>query len=174
MSEIADRIEETGAIKRGRFTLSDGSLTDYYIDKYVFETRPDVLAAVTTELAARVDTDAIDTIVGPALGAVPLVTALSLELGVESAFVRKGDQLRGTQARIEGEIGKGQRVLVVEDVTTTGKTALETARIVEESGGLVDRILTVVDRNEGAETNVRDAGYAFEALLTVGEDLSVE
>jgi len=174
MTEIAELIEGTGAIKRGQFTLSDGSLRDYYIDKYVFETRPDVLAAVTEELAARIDADGVDVIAGPALGAVPLVTALSLESGVDSVFVRKGAGLEGTQARIEGDVDKGMRAVVVEDVTMTGATAVESARVVEGTGAAVDRIVAVVDRNEGAVDALREAGYEFDAVVRVGEDLAVE
>jgi orotate phosphoribosyltransferase len=173
MRDIAERIEDSGAIKRGSFQLSDDAMSDYYVDKYVFETRPDLLASITDALADSVD-DGYDLIAGPSLGAVPLVTALSLELGVDSVFIRKGSGLRGTQARIEGDVRKGMRALVVEDVTMTGGTAVESARILEESGAAVERIVSVVDRNEGAADLIAEAGYAFEPVVTVGEDISLD
>ncbi|MFB6160714.1 MAG: orotate phosphoribosyltransferase [Haloferacaceae archaeon] len=173
MGEIADLIKASGAVKRGTFTLSDGSLRDYYVDKYVFETDPEVLAAVTDELVAHIDPDAVDLVAGPALGAVPLVTAVSLDLGVDSVFVRKGEGLQGTQARVEGAVDKGMRTVVVEDVTMTGATAVESAQVLEASGAVVEEILAVVDRNEGAADRVEAAGYDFTPLVSVGQDMDV-
>jgi orotate phosphoribosyltransferase len=174
MTDIATRIEGSGAIKRGTFRLSDSTMTDYYIDKYVFETKPALLSAVTEALAEQVDPERIDLIAGPALGAVPLVTALSLRLGVDAVFVRKGEGLRGTQARIEGSVEKGMRAVVVEDVTMTGATAVESARVVEGGGAVVERVLSVVDRNEGAADAIAEAGYDFHPLVTMDEDIAVE
>lgn len=174
MSRIASLIEESGAIKRGKFKLSNGSLTDYYIDKYAFETNPAALAAIVEELAARLEGDDIDVITGPELGAIPLVTALSLETGIRGAYIRRGQKHYGTQARIEGTIDKGQRVAIVEDVATTGNTLLDTIHLVEEVGGIIERVFVVVDRNESAVDNIADAGYELEYLAQVGEDLIIE
>ena len=174
MTDIATRIEESGAVKRGAFQLSDSTLTDYYIDKYVFETKPSLLSAVTDALAEHVDGEATDLVAGPALGAIPLVTALSLELGVDAVFVRKGEGLQGTQARIEGHVEKGMRAVVVEDVTMTGETAIESARVVEGGGAIVECLLSVVDRNEGAAEAIGNAGYGFQPVVTMDDDIFVE
>lgn len=172
-SDIAKLIEACGAIKHGKFKLSNGSLTDYYIDKYVFETQPEVLSEITEAFAAEFDQSDIDIVAGPELGAVPLVTGVSLRTGIPAAFIRKGKKHYGTQARVEGEIAKGQRVAVIEDVTTTGSTILDTATLIEEVGGVVERLFVVVDRMEGAVENVREAGYELEYLTQVGEDLEI-
>lgn len=174
MSDIATQVEESGAIKRGEFQLSDGILTDYYIDKYVFETKPELLRAVTEAVATHIDSETIDVIAGPALGAVPLVTALSLELDIDAVIIRKGEGLQGTQARIEGTVEKGMRAVIVEDVTMTGQTVLESARVIEGSGAIIDRIVSVVDRNEGAADRIREAGYEFQSVIQMDEDISVE
>ena len=174
MSNIARLIEEVGAIKRGKFKLSNGSLTDYYIDKYVFETNPEVLDAIADEIAARLEGRDVDIVAGPELGAVPLVTAVSLRTGIPSAYLRKGQKHYGTQARIEGSIEKGKSVAIVEDVTTTGGTVLDSANLVTEVGGVVDCLIVVVDRNAGAVENVREAGYELQYLARVGEDLDVD
>lgn len=174
MDDIARLIEDSGTIKFGKFKLSDGSLTDYYIDKYVFETSPALLGPIVEAIADRIETEDIDVIAGPALGAVPIVTAVSMHTGLEAAFIRKGEKLHGTQARIEGEINKGDRVLLIEDITTTGGTVLESAHIAEEVGGIVERIIVVVDRNEGAKERIEREGYPFECLAQVGVDLTVD
>lgn len=173
MTTVADLIRESGAIKRGKFKLSDGSLTDYYVDKYAFETTPEVLSTIADALEAEISTDDTDVVAGPALGAVPLVTAVSLRTGIPSAYIRMGDTYRGTQARIEGDIRKGQRITVLEDVTTTGSTILESAEMVEEMGGTVEQLLVVVDRNEDAVANAEAAGYELEYLARIGEDIEI-
>jgi orotate phosphoribosyltransferase len=174
MSEIADRIKASGAIRRGEFELSSGATADYYIDKYVFETQPDVLERIADGIAARIDPEEVDIVAGPELGAVPLVTAVSLRTGIPSAYIRKDQKDYGTQARIEGDIGEGTRVAIVEDVTTTGNTIIETAELIEELGGIPKHLIVVVDRNEGGEENVREAGYELEYLVQVGEELEIE
>lgn len=174
MADIATLIKNSGSIKRGKFKLSDGSLSDYYIDKYVFETEPAVLREIATEIAGMLSGSEIDVIAGPELGAVPLVTAVSLETDIPGAFVRRGDHHYGTQARIEGTVDKGMRVAVLEDVTATGSTILETADLVEELGGVVERLIVVVDRNQGAVERVRETGHDLEFLVQVDRDLAVE
>jgi orotate phosphoribosyltransferase len=173
MSDIATLIEESGAIKRGKFELSNGRLSDYYIDKYVFETQPEVMRAITTALASRIDESEIEVLAGPELGGVPLVTAVSLETNIPSAFIRTDTKDYGTEARVEGTIGNGQPVAIVEDVTTTGGTILETARLVEEIGGTAAQLIVVVDRNEDAVENVREEGFELDYLVRVDEDLDV-
>jgi orotate phosphoribosyltransferase len=173
MPDIASLIKDVGAIKKGKFKLSDGSLTDYYIDKYVFETKPDVLDQITDEIVTKLDGSDIDVVVGPELGAVPLVTAVSLRAGIPAAYIRKGQKHYGTQARIEGTIEKGMQVAIVEDVTTTGGTILDTANLVEEVGGIVEHLIVVVDRNEEAVENVHEAGFELEYLARVDEDLNI-
>lgn len=174
MNDIANLIEECGAIRRGRFELSNGSLIDYYVDKYAFEADPAVLDRLADAIAEQLDGSDVDVLVGPALGAVPLVTAVSLRLGLPAAYIRLGETRAGTQARIEGGVEKGQHVAILEDVTMTGTTITETASIVEDAGGIVERMIVVVDRGEGAASVVEDAGYELECLVQIGEDLTVE
>jgi orotate phosphoribosyltransferase len=173
MSDLATLIRESGTIKKGKFKLSNGSLSDYYIDKYVFETQPEVLSEIASGIETLLADDHVDVVAGPELGAVPLVTAVSLRTGIPSAFIRKGKKHYGTQARVEGSIEKGDQVAIIEDVTTTGNTILETAELVEEVGGVPQRLIVVVDRNEGAVENVSDSGYELEYVTRVGEDLEV-
>lgn len=174
MESIATLIDESGAVRRGNFALSDGSLMDYYIDKYIFETDPEILDEIASTIANELAKEEFDLLAGPELGAVPLVTAISLDIRAPTVFVRSGVDHRGTQARIEGEIHKGQRVVLVDDVSMTGETILETAQMLENAGGTVDCIVVVVDRNEGAVDRITEAGYDFTYLAQVGDDLQIE
>ncbi len=173
MSDIANIIEECGAIRRGQFELSNGSLIDYYVDKYAFETNPEVLERIAGAISSRLKGSDTELLAGPALGAVPLVTTVSLQLGLPASYIRLGETRDGTQARIEGSVTKGQRVAIIEDVTMTGSTITETASIIEDAGGIVTRLITVVDRDEGAEATVEGAGYELEYLVQVGDELDV-
>lgn len=174
MSNIATLITESGAVKRGKFKLSDDRISDYYIDKYEFETNPKAIREIADTIATKLEDVEIDVIAGPALGAVPLVTSVSLQTDIPAAFIRMSQKYSGTQARIEGTIEKGQRVAIIEDVTTTGGTILETADVVTEVGGIPERLIVVVDRNEGATEHIADHGYELEHLVQIGDNIEID
>jgi orotate phosphoribosyltransferase len=147
----------------GEFVLSSGRTSQYYIDKYLFETQPDLLRDVARLLAQSLPPETTR-LAGPALGGVPLATAVALETGIPFVIVRPEAKAHGTARTIEGRLGSGDQVVVLEDVVTTGGQAVRAARAVEASGGRVILILAVVDRNEGGREGVESVGYRFEAL----------
>ena len=153
------------AYLKGRFVLRSGAVSSYYFDKYMLTTRPAILRRIAEALAAMVPPDT-DRLAGPELGAVPLATAVSLELGLPCLFVRKSAKPYGTGASFEGEIYPGERVVVIEDVLTTGSEALRSARALREFGANVIEILGVIDREEGAAANITAAGFHFRTLFT--------
>jgi orotate phosphoribosyltransferase len=155
------------AFLRGSFLLSSGRRSDYYVDKYLFETRPDVLRNVARLLADALPAGTT-VLAGPALGGVPLATAVSLETGLAFVIVRPDAKPHGTARTIEGRLAPGDQVAVLEDVVTTGAQAVRAARLIEEAGGRVLGILAVVDRNEGGRQAIEQAGYRFEALYDLG------
>ena len=168
--QTARRIAEV-ALLRGEFTLRSGRKSNYYLDKYRFETQPDLLHALGQMLAARVP-PAVRRIAGAELGAVALAAATSLACGKPFVIVRNRRKDYGTASLIEGVLDRGDTVTVVEDVLTTGGQVLEAVRALEEAGAVIDRIVGVIDRMEGARENIENAGYRFEALFTV-RDLGI-
>ena len=110
----------------GRFVLRSGAISNYYFDKYRLTTRPALLRRVAGALAAMVSPET-ERLAGPELGAVPLATAVSLELDLPSVFVRKQAKGYGTDSGFEGEIFPGERITVLEDVLTTGSEAIRSA-----------------------------------------------
>ena len=158
-----------GAILFGRFVLTSGRESDYYINVKKLITRPEVLKLIAEMMKEMAEEEGIefDRVAGPELGAVPIATALSLETGKPLVIVRKKPKGHGTGSQIEGEVKAGDRVLLVEDVTTTGGSVLRSAKVLEKEGAKVSAILVVVDREEGAEENLRD--YRFLPLLRVSE-----
>ena len=156
------------AFLRGQFVLSSGRTSSYYIDKYLFETRPDVLRDLA-RLLARALPPETTRLAGPALGGVPLATAVALETGIPFVIVRPEAKDHGTARTIEGSLAQGDGVVVLEDVVTTGGQAVRAARAIESAGGRVLLILAVVDRNEGGREGVERAGYRFQALYDLRE-----
>src|SRR5579875_284860 len=152
------------AVLHGAFTLHSGAISNVYVDKYRFQARPALLRRVAARLAQLVPPET-ERLAGVELGAVPLVTAVSLEMGIPFVIVRKGAKEYGTANLIEGEPLDGAAVTLVEDVVTSGKASLEAAAKVEQAGGRLLTIVAVLDRGQGA-ANVRAAGRTLAPLFT--------
>src|SRR5687767_13774978 len=146
--ELCRRIAEVALI-RGDFTLRSGRKSNYYLDKYTFSTRPEILAELGKMFAAR-RSAATTVLAGAELGGIPLVTAASLASGLRCVFVRNQKKEYGTAKQLEGQVGKGDVVLMVEDVCTTGGQVLEAAKVIEATGAKVEKIVATIDRLEGA------------------------
>ncbi|QSW99779.1 orotate phosphoribosyltransferase [Haloterrigena alkaliphila] len=163
-------LREAEAVKFGEFELSHGGTSEYYVDKYLFETDPDCLEAIAAAFAERLEAD--DKLGGVALGGVPLAAATSVAAGVPYVIARKQRKEYGTGNLIEGRLEEGEEVVVVEDIVTTGTSLVEAVEALREAGATVDRALVVVDREEGGRENVEDAGVEMEALVTASELLA--
>jgi len=151
------------AFLRGDFVLSSGRRSPFYIDKYLFETQPELLRDIARLLAREVPPGTMR-LAGPALGGVPLATAVALETGLPFVIVRPEPKDHGTARVIEGQLSPGDRVVVLEDVVTTGAQAVRAARAIEAAGGRVILVFAVVDRHEGGREAIEAAGYRFGAL----------
>jgi orotate phosphoribosyltransferase len=165
--QLIRRIAEV-ALLRGEFTLRSGRKSSYYLDKYRFETQPDVLAELGRLLAQRVGPQ-VNRIAGAELGAVALAAASAMAANKPFVIIRNRKKDYGTAKQVEGELNRGETVLIVEDVLTTGGQVLESCQILREAGAVIDKIVGVIDRQEGARENIERAGYRFEALFTVAD-----
>ena len=161
---LARRLMEA-AYTEGDFTLRSGRKSNYIIDKYAFETRPELLREVARELAAMLP-PRVQRLAGVELGGVPLATAVSMETGVPFVIVRKGQKGHGLDRPIEGELRIGEHVALLEDVVTTGGAALAGVETLRQSGAGSVSVIAVVDRQEGGEEAFRDAGVPFHTLFT--------
>jgi orotate phosphoribosyltransferase len=149
--------DELGAALRehayleGDFVLRSGRRSSYYLDKYRFETRPDLLRQLGEQIAAAVaghEPDA-DLLAGPELGAVALAAAASLASGLPFLIVRKKTKEHGTANRLEGVYEPGQCVCLIEDVVTSGGAAVEAVESLRDAALIVRNAVCVVDREEG-------------------------
>jgi orotate phosphoribosyltransferase len=162
---------DADAVRFGEFELSHGGISNYYVDKYRFETDPDALATVADAFAERVGDERL---AGVALGAVPLAAATSVRTGLPYVIVRKAAKEYGTGNRIEGSLSEGEEVVVLEDVATTGQSAAEAVEALREAGAVVRRVLVVVDREEGARETLADHDVELESLVTASALLAAE
>ncbi len=162
---LARLLLDSGAVRFGSFTLASGKTSDYYIDVKKAWTHPQYLSTIAALFAQRVGS--VDCLAGMELGAVPLVVATALRTGHAYVIIRKVVKEHGTRQRYEGEVPKGGRVLLIEDVSTTGGSAETSIEILRSAGGVVDRALVVVDREEGARERLRALGVRLEPLITV-------
>lgn len=139
------------AYLEGDFLLRSGKRSRYYLDKYRFETRPDLLRALGIRIAAaaREHAPAATRLAGPELGAVALAAAASLESGLPFVIVRKEAKEYGTGRRLEGPYEGGESICLVEDVVTSGGALLDSVVALREAGLIVDTAICVVDREEG-------------------------
>ena len=167
--ELIDALRAADAVKFGEFELSHGGTSDYYVDKYLFETDPECLRLIAAAFAERVG-DA--KLAGVALGAVPLVAVTSAETGNPYVIARKQQKEYGTGNRIEGRLEDGDEVVVLEDIATTGQSALDAVQALREAGAVVNRVIVVVDRDEGAAELLAEHDVELDALLTAEQLLA--
>jgi orotate phosphoribosyltransferase len=167
---LAKKIADT-AILHGEFTLRSGRKSTWYIDKYLFTTQPDILAAIGDMFAKKIPVTTT-LLAGAELGGIPLVTTAAMASGLPCIFIRNQKKEYGTSKQLEGKLTANDHVVIVEDVATTGGQVLEAAEIISQNGATVDAIIAVIDRCEGARENVESAGYHFDALFTT-EDLGI-
>jgi len=167
---LAARLKEHAYLE-GDFVLRSGKRSKYYLDKYRFETRPELLRPLGERIAAVVQEHAADAtrLAGPELGAVALAASASLASGLPFLIVRKAAKEYGTTKRIEGVFEPGECVCVVEDVVTSGGALLESVHALREAGLVVHTAVCVVDREEGGADALARQAVRLRPLFRAGD-----
>ncbi|MEJ7793723.1 MAG: orotate phosphoribosyltransferase [Gaiellaceae bacterium] len=170
MDELGAQLRQH-ALLEGDFVLRSGRRSRYYLDKYRFETRPDLLGPLGDRLAAAVQRfePATVRLAGPALGAVALAAAASLSSGLPFLIVRQSAKTYGTGQRVEGPYEQGELACLIEDVVTSGGALTEAVAALREVGLEVRQAVCVVDREEGGSDALARVGVRLRALYTGGE-----
>ena len=163
---LNEMLKECGAIKFGEFILSSGKKSKYYVDIKKASTNPEILKEIAKEMSRYVSQEKI---AGMELGAVPIAVALSLETGLSYVIVRKQEKMHGTGKQIEGDFKENEKFVVVEDVTTTGKSTMRAVNVIRENKGIVEKAVVVVDREEGASELLRKNNVELIPLVRVSE-----
>ncbi len=152
----------------GTFVLRSGRRADHYFDKYRFESDPVLLADIVRALVPLVP-EGIEGLAGLELGGVPLATMLSSVTGLPAFFVRKEPKKYGTERLCEGGEVAGRRLVIVEDVVTTGGQMVLSAQDLRAEGAVVEHAVCVIDREGGGADVVGAEGIALRALFTMRE-----
>lgn len=152
----------------GEFVLRSGATATEYFDKYLFESDPELLAEICEALAELVP-PGTEMLAGLELGGVPLAVVLGQITGLPVVFVRKEAKSYGTRRLAEGGEIQGKRLLVVEDVVTSGGQVVLSSDDLRERGAIVDSAICVIDREAGGVDALAEHGVALAALFTMSE-----
>ncbi|HEY2330688.1 MAG TPA: orotate phosphoribosyltransferase [Acidimicrobiales bacterium] len=167
MSDLPRRVHAAAHLT-GTFRLRSGLTSTEYFDKYLFESSPTLLLEIAQELAPLVP-DGAEALAGLELGGVPVATLLSQVTGLPALFVRKKAKDYGTCRLAEGGEVAGRRLVVVEDVVTTGGQVLESCAELRALGATVDTVLCVIDREAGGAEAFAAQGLELRSLFTMSQ-----
>jgi orotate phosphoribosyltransferase len=167
--ELIAALKACGAVRYGDFTLASGKKSKYYIDIKKASTDPKTLKLIARQAALRVEEMDVSTVAGVELGGVPLATAVSMETELPLVLVRKAVKGYGTKSRFVGDIKPGDRLVMLEDVTTSGGSVIDAIELVRETGAEVRYVISVVDREEGAKEHLKEISAELLPLVTASD-----
>jgi len=167
-TELAEQIHAVSYLT-GEFVLRSGNISNFYWDKYRFESDPRLLTAIAAEMAKLLPVSECDGLAGLELGGVPLATALSLQTGVPCFYVRKEAKTYGTCNLIEGGVKEGSKLVVIEDVITTAGQVCTSIEQIRAAGYTVEHVIAAIDRQAGGAAKINEIGCSFAAVFTLAE-----
>lgn len=165
--ELAKQLRSVSYLT-GEFTLRSGNISNFYWDKYRFESNPILLKEIAKEMVKLLPTT-FDGLAGLELGGIPLVTAISLQTGSPSYFVRKEAKAYGTCNLIEGGVLQGSSLVVIEDVITTAGQVCTSVQQIRKEGYKVEHVVSVIDRQSGGGEKIEAIGCTFASVFTLTE-----
>jgi len=161
------------ALKRGRFILSSGRISNYYLDGRIITLSAEGAFLTASIILEFIKDKKVDAVGGPTLGADPIVGAIAClsqikRTPVKTFIVRKSAKEHGRERQIEGPaLKKGSRVILIDDVATTGKALIEAKQVLDKIGVRVKQAIVIVDRDEGARENLAKAGLELQSIFRI-------
>lgn len=153
---------------RGEFLLRSGKISNEYFDKYQFESNPILLNEIANQLLTLLPKD-IDLLAALEMGGIPIATAISLKTGIPVVFVRKKAKEYGTNRIAEGSEIKEKKLLIIEDVVTSGGQIILSVEELRNRGAIVEKAICVIDREQGGRGNLANHGIELFPLFTMSE-----
>jgi orotate phosphoribosyltransferase len=171
--ELAKILHKIDALKFGLFKLTSGKVSPYYIDLRIVPSFPDAFRQICDfygeSITRQVGLSNFDRIAGVPIAGIPFASQIAYNLRKPFLYVRKGVRLHGRQRRVEGILFSGDRVLLVDDLVTTGLTLRKAAKAVTAEGGIVKEAVALLDREEGGKEKLAKSGIQLHALLKISE-----
>jgi orotate phosphoribosyltransferase len=171
--ELAKILHKIDALKFGVFKLTSGKVSPYYIDLRIVPSFPDAFRQICDfygeSITSQVGLKNFDRIAGIPIAGIPFASQIAYNLKKPFLYVRKGVRLHGRQRRVEGILVSGDRVLLVDDLVTTGLTLKKAAQAVTAEGGIVKEAVALLDREEGGKEKLAKNGIQLHALLKISE-----
>ncbi|GAB1430322.1 orotate phosphoribosyltransferase [Ignavibacteria bacterium] len=152
----------------GVFTLRSGRVSNVYFDKYQFESRPELLRVIAEKMAEMLPPET-EVLAGLEVGGIPIATAISLHTGLPTAFVRKKAKEYGTMRVSEGSNLNERKIVIIEDVITSGGQVLLSAEDLRALGAQILCCLCVIDRESGGREALAEAGIPLQSVFTMSE-----
>jgi orotate phosphoribosyltransferase len=171
--EIAKILHNIDALKFGIFKLTSGKTSPYYIDLRIVPSFPDAYKQIcdlyTQHITSQIGTETFDRIAGVPLAGIPFASQIAYNLKKPFLYVRKQTRHHGRQRRVEGILVSGDRVLLVDDLITTGLNLKKAAEAIRAEGGVVKEAVALLDREEGGKEKLEKSGIKIHTLLKMGE-----
>lgn len=152
----------------GEFLLRSGQTSNEYFDKYQFEARPEILNSLAEAMIPLLPKD-FDLLGAMEMGGIPIATAIALKTGREMVFVRKEAKKYGTCKFAEGPEVNGKKVLIIEDVITTGGAVITSTQMLREKGAIVEDVIAVIDRSLGDHSKLEAVQLKVQSLFTMAD-----
>ena len=171
--EICKILDRIGAFKFGAFRLTSGKMSPYYIDLRMVPSFPDAFREVCSVYAdfvkSKVGTKNFERVAAIPVAGIPFAALIAYDLKKPFLYIRKGVRRHGRERRIEGVVAPGERILLVDDLVTTGLSLQKAAKTIISEGGLVTDAVVLLDRQEGGKERLAKSGLRVHALLNITE-----
>jgi uridine monophosphate synthetase len=167
LTQLADGLLDAGCVKFGQFTLKSGLVSPIYIDLRQIVSYPKLFDQVARAYLPILSELSFDRLAGLPYSALPIATAISLYGGWPMIYPRKEAKSYGTQAEIEGIYHQGDRIVVIDDLATTGGSKFEAIKKLTAAGMQVEDVVVLIDRQSGADKALTGAGYRFHSVTTL-------
>ena len=176
MKQVGILLIKYNAIKFGDYTLTSGKKSPYYIDLRQTISSPITMDWIANSLTRiilnEIGKDKIDRILGVPTAGVPFATVVSQKLGIPLIYYRQARKEHGVRKKIEGILERNDRILIVDDLITTGESVIEAAEVVRDQGGVVNELVVLLDREQGGKERLRQSRIEPHVLFKISDAMT--
>ena len=165
MHELTHQIK-TQALKKGNFLLSSGMESKYYLDMKMITLYAPSRRYVTARIIKELECSDIEVLGAIGVGGLSMTAAVQ---GYSTVLIRQNIKEHGTKKKIEGHAYPGMRMLLVDDVVSTGKSIVNATQLVRDAGGIIEKVFVIIDREEGGEELIKETGVNFSSLFKISD-----